>query len=93
MADIEIQRRHNLGMEQARHTVERLAVDLTQRFGGQYGWDGDTMLFNRSGAKGAIRVAPDFVLVMVTLGLMAKPFKGQIEGAINQFMDQYIGPG
>src|SRR3546814_7287333 len=52
MAGIDIQHKHSLSLAKARKGVEDVARKLADKFGFEYGWDGDEMHFNRSGVDG-----------------------------------------
>src|SRR3546814_831724 len=56
MAGIDIQHKHSLSLAKARKGVEDMARKLADKFGLEYGWDGDEMHFNRSGLDGSIAV-------------------------------------
>ncbi len=91
MADIEIERRHDLSLEDARGVVEQIAESLKQKVGGTYYWEDDTLVFSRSGTSGAIVVTPEAVFIAINTGPMMRPFRRQIATAIEQFLDEYVG--
>ncbi|KZY69228.1 polyhydroxyalkanoic acid system family protein, partial [Oleiphilus sp. HI0066] len=59
MSAIRIERTHNRGLDAAKQEAESLAEDLTEKFGLKYGWQGETLAFKGSGAKGEIHCASD----------------------------------
>ena len=91
MPTIDIKRSHPLGKDKARAAVEQVAEKLRDKFGLSTNWDGDTLRFERSGAKGAIAVTDADVHVTVDLGMMMRPMKGTIETKIKEYLDQYLG--
>lgn len=90
MAAINIRRPHNLGREGAREAVEKIARELNSRLQVAHRWEGDSMVFNRSGADGRIHVDDREVVVDIKLGLMLSPMKGIIEDQIERYLDQTL---
>lgn len=87
MHDIDIHRRHDLGIERARKLAERMAEDLGRKFGLSGGWDGDELRFERPGVKGLLSVTATDLRLSVTLGLLLKAMKGSIERAVHEEID------
>lgn len=92
MASISIQRRHCLGLAQARQRVGELAHALEQDLGATWRWQGDELRFERAGASGCVRVAEDRLEVEVSLGLLLRPFREKIAAQIGDRLDSLIGP-
>lgn len=90
MPTIHISRQHDLAPDQARAQVEKLAAQLQQELDASYHWDGDTLRFNRTGANGYIAVKPDSIEVEVKLGMLLGAFKGKVEQAINDHLDESL---
>ena len=90
MARINIVRSHTLGRAGARKAIDRLASDLSSKLQAETRWTGDTLAFNRSGAKGRIDVDDTKVHVDVDLGLMLTPMRGMIEQQINSYLDENL---
>ncbi len=84
MADIDIRRKHSLGLEGARAAAERLAAELGKRFGLKGAWEGDVLRFQRSGVDGTLAIGADEVHLQVALGFMFKAMKGSIETAVHR---------
>jgi putative polyhydroxyalkanoate system protein len=91
MADIEIERRHDLSVEEARRAVEQVAEGLKQKVGGEYYWEDDSLMFSRKGTSGAIVVTAEAVFIAINTGPMMNPFRRQMTTAIEQYLDQYVG--
>jgi putative polyhydroxyalkanoate system protein len=91
MPKIDIRRTHALPLEQARTVVDKVAARMREKFDMQSQWQGDTLLFSRSGVKGAIAVTADAVHVTADLGLMLAPLKGMVEQEIRRKLDEYFG--
>ncbi|PKL97013.1 MAG: polyhydroxyalkanoic acid system protein [Gammaproteobacteria bacterium HGW-Gammaproteobacteria-9] len=54
MAQIIVERTHNLGREAAREKADELAARLAREFGVSCQWQGDVLAVKRSGADGRI---------------------------------------
>ena len=90
MATINIVRSHSLGRDKARAAVENLANDISNKLQATTEWQGDTLTFSRSGAKGRIDVEESKVKVNVELGMMLSPMRGMVEQQINSYLDQHF---
>jgi putative polyhydroxyalkanoate system protein len=55
-----------------------------------YQWQGDTLLFKRSGADGSIAVSDDQVRVELKLGLLLSAMSGTIKREIEQVLDKSL---
>jgi putative polyhydroxyalkanoate system protein len=90
MARIDIRRPHGKTVAEARAVVEKVAARMSEKFGTEGRWDGDTMSFARSGVKGAIAVSPSDVHVTAELGMLLSPMKGMIEDEIRKKLDEHF---
>jgi putative polyhydroxyalkanoate system protein len=52
MSGIDIRHSHSLPPAKARKAVEEIAKKLAERFDVEYRWEGDDLLFSRSGVDG-----------------------------------------
>ena len=91
MSSIDIERSHQRSAEEVRDAVERLAEKMAERFGVEYGWDGDVMAFERPGVEGEIRIGEQVVQVVASLGFMLSMMKGPIEAEIHRYLDEKLG--
>ena len=73
-------------LPQARKAVEDVAKKLAERFDVEYGWDGDTLGFNRSGVDGKIALSPKQLHVTAQLGFLLSALKGPIEAEIRRVL-------
>jgi putative polyhydroxyalkanoate system protein len=87
MAHIHFQHNHSMGAKAAKARVEGIAENIKSRFGVKYGWQGNTLSFNRSGVNGTIDVDDNTVTIDAELGMMYSAFKGQIESQLKSYMD------
>jgi putative polyhydroxyalkanoate system protein len=92
VASITIQRRHRLGLAQARERVGELAHALEQDLEATWQWQGDELRFERAGASGCVRVDEERLDVEVKLGLLLRPFRERIAAQISDRLDSLIGP-
>ena len=91
MADIDIQRTHQLPLKDAKAKVEQIAERIAERFDVEYGWRGNTLQFNRSGVDGQIAVSAKDLRVSVRLGFLLFALKSAIEREINGTIDKHFG--
>lgn len=75
-------------LAKARKAVEDVARKLAERFDVEYGWDGDTLNFARSGVDGKIALAPEQLHVTAQLGFLLSALKGPIEAEIRRVLDE-----
>ena len=94
MADIHIVREHKLGLEQARKLAlrwaevaeEKLDMECTYEEGKAH----DVVHFKRPGASGELNVGKDRFTLEARLGLLLGVFKGKIESAIVENLDELL---
>jgi putative polyhydroxyalkanoate system protein len=87
MADIEIQRVHDLGLKAAHVAAERMAEHLGRKFGLKGDWQGNVLKFERPGVSGSLAVSDKDLRLSVSLGFLLKAMKGSIEQAIAHELD------
>jgi putative polyhydroxyalkanoate system protein len=90
MADIDIKRRHKLSRA-ARETAVNELVAFLDGFASSVSREGSTLSFSGKGFTGTVMVSDDEVTGYVTLGLLAKPFRKQLEAEINRHLDTRLG--
>ncbi|TWT23446.1 polyhydroxyalkanoic acid synthase [Luteimonas marina] len=88
MSGIDIHHAHSLPMAKARKAVEQVAKKLAERFDVEYGWDGDTLNFARSGVDGKIALEPKQLHVTASLGFLLSAMKGPIEAEIRRVLSE-----
>ena len=88
MADIRIQRSHELGHTKARAAAEKIAVHLQEKYQLNYRWEGDSVQFKRTGVSGHLEVTNNEVMLQVKLGFLLMPLKHQIEQEIHRYIDR-----
>ncbi len=87
MADIHFVRKHDLPLADAKIRVQQAADQLGQEYDLQSEWDGDTLLFSRSGVQGAMAVTANDVSLEVKLGFLLRPFKAKFEQHIERSLE------
>jgi putative polyhydroxyalkanoate system protein len=88
MADIDLRRKHGLGIKAARAAAEKMSEHLGKKFGLQGEWSGDTLRFERPGVTGALAITEQDLHLTITLGFLLKAMRGSIENAVNGELDQ-----
>lgn len=86
MPTIDIRHTHGLDPSQARQAVQHIADTLAQRFGVQQSWQGDSLMFKRSGVDGRVHLEPGAVRVTAELGFLLGAMKGTIEDEIRRVL-------
>ena len=94
MADIRIQRSHQLGLPKARKIAWQWAEDVEKRFEMECtvieGKTGDTVEFRRPGVNGRLLVAADHFDLEASLGFLLGAFSRRIEAEIEQNLDALL---
>jgi len=88
MPSIQIERKHNKPIKEARAAVERVAEHIAERFSVDYQWEGSTLHFVRSGVDGHIELSRGKVRVIANLSFLLSAIKGPIERAIHEHIDR-----
>lgn len=91
MPSIDIRRRHDKSIKEARAAVERVAAKINEKFSVECGWNGNTLEFERSGVHGSISLGKGEVRVVANLGFLLSALKGTIEAEIHKVMDREFG--
>ena len=94
MADINIQRPHQLGLAKARKVAWAWAEEVESRFDMECtvveGSTQDTVEFKRSGVNGTLVVAADHFDLHAKLGFLLGAFSKTIEGEITKNLDELL---
>ena len=77
-----IHRRHNLGIEEAKRRVDKVAEEIGPKWNLKSWWDGDRLRVQGSGVKGRILVDEESVEVFVQ-----EPIRAAIESSIDHYID------
>ncbi len=87
---IDIQKKHTKSLKEAQQVADDLASDLSDKFGVNYHWDGDTIIFERMGVNGEIDVNEDVVHVRAQLGFLLSYLEPAVEKEVNRYLDEHF---
>jgi putative polyhydroxyalkanoate system protein len=88
MASIDIKRKHDKPLKDAKKSVERVAKQIADKFDVEYDWSGNTLNFSRSGVDGKIAVSAKEVHVLANLGFLLMAIKGPVEREILRYLEE-----
>lgn len=91
MSMIDVRQAHSLTPEQARSAVDAIAGKLAQRFDVASRWDGDVLVFSRSGVDGRIELQPQAIRVTAELGFLLSAMSGTVESEIRRVLAEKLG--
>ncbi|MDZ7790440.1 MAG: polyhydroxyalkanoic acid system family protein [Xanthomonadales bacterium] len=87
---INIRKPHSMNLEDAQQVADDLASDLANKFSIHYGWDGDTIVFERTGVHGEIDVDEESVHVRAKLNFFLSYLQPAVEKEINRYLDEHF---
>ena len=90
MSAIDIHARHKMNREDAQDAADQLAQDLADKFDIEYGWDEDTIYFERTGVNGSIKVDGKQIHIVAQLGFMLSMFKDRFESEIRRYLKTHF---
>ena len=90
MSNIHLKRPHALGLDGARRAVQRVADEMTEKYGLQCDWNGDVLSFARSGVSGTLAVGEAEILLEAELGMILSAFRPRIEEQLQKNFDHYF---
>ncbi len=93
MADISLNRAHQLGLKGAKAAADKMSAKLNEKFDLVCTWSGDTLNFQRPGVNGKMMVTETHMQLDVTLGFLLKAMKGPIEKAVVENLDTALAAG
>lgn len=85
---IDIKKEHDKSLTEAQQIADNLAQDLADKFSIDYGWDGDTLVFQRMGVSGEIDVDDKVVHVKARLGFFLSYLEPAVEKEIHRYLDE-----
>ncbi len=91
MSHIDIHARHDLSHDDAIAAADKLCEELASKFDIDYGWDEDTIHFERLGVHGSISVLKNEIDIKAKLGFMLMMLKDPIEKEIVRHLQQHFG--
>jgi putative polyhydroxyalkanoate system protein len=91
MADIKTSRKHSLNESELRARLENLAAQMRKKFGIQCDFQGNVVHLSGDTVKsGMVTWTSDSLAIELTLGLMGKMFKRQIQKEIEKHIDAIV---
>lgn len=90
MSEINITKKHKLGLKKAKAKVNKLADQLAQDYDLESEWDGDSLVFQRAGVSGQLDVSKDEVQLVMKLGFLMAAFKPKIEAQLISNLDKFV---
>ncbi|MEP6970868.1 MAG: polyhydroxyalkanoic acid system family protein [Betaproteobacteria bacterium] len=94
MADLHIERKHTLGLKEARkiafNWAEQVESDLGMQCTYEEGRSLDRVSFSRSGVKGELQVSKDKFELDAKLGFLIGAFKDRIEAEIGDMLSKLL---
>lgn len=87
---IDIRKTHSMSLEGAQQVADQLAADLAEKFNIEYGWDEDTIVFERTGVHGEIDVDETCVHVRARLSFLLTYLQPAVEKEINRYLDEHF---
>lgn len=91
MPSIDISRPHSLSIPAAKKAVNRVAAHIAEKFEVDSAWQGNTLVFRRSGVDGHIQVEAKTVRVTVELGFLLMAIRGTVDREIRRYLDEEFG--
>ena len=91
MPSIDISRPHSLSIAAAKKAVDRVAAHIAEKFEVDSAWQGNTLVFRRSGVDGHIQVEAKKVRVTVELGFLLLAIRGTVEREIRRYLEEEFG--
>lgn len=86
MADIRITQSHKLPHKKAKAAAQKVADQMAQEYEMASEWDGDVLLFKRSGVSGKLTVGAREAHLEISLGFLLKAFASTIEEKVSAKM-------
>ncbi len=90
MSRIDIKREHGKNLDAAQQIADNIAADLAEKFHIEYGWDGDELVFSRTGVSGSIQVDDSVIHIQAQLGFFLSYLRPAIEKEINRYLEEHF---
>jgi putative polyhydroxyalkanoate system protein len=88
-----IRRSHDLGLDEARIRIDRIAETLGNQYSLTSSWSGDHVLVRGNGVNGRIVVSHEHVEAEIHLGISLLLMHHQIRSRVEEVMDEHFGQG
>lgn len=90
MADIDIERNHELSEDELRKRLTAMETKLSERYGVKLAWRGNAADVKGTGVTGTIAIEKQRIAINLKLGLMMKPLSGKIREAMEKQLDKAL---
>ncbi|MBS1200805.1 MAG: polyhydroxyalkanoic acid system protein [Proteobacteria bacterium] len=90
MSHITIRRRHKLGHAELLDRVSHLAGRLSEKYGADCRWEGETVYIEHSNVTGTVEVSKSEVVVDARLGFFLSMFHERVEEEITKILDEEL---
>ena len=91
MSTVDISREHDLSVADCNEALNQLASYLRGHFGASVNESEGQLDFDGKGFSGRVVIVPGVASGTIKLGLLARPFKRQLESEINRQLDARLG--
>ena len=91
MGDITIVQQHVLSMDDARSAAQKVADQMQTDYEMSWEWQGDVLVFQRSGFSGTLALAEGEATLELSLGIMLRGFAKKIEEQVTKNMAKVFG--
>ncbi|MES2150974.1 MAG: polyhydroxyalkanoic acid system family protein [Pseudomonadota bacterium] len=91
MAEISIVQEHRLTPQKARDAAQKVAEKLAQDYDLEWEWEGDVLLFERSGVQGSLTLEAKQAEIFIKLGFLMSAFATTIEAKVAENMRKVFG--
>jgi putative polyhydroxyalkanoate system protein len=91
MADIRVTQKHKLSHKKARAAAKKVAEKIAEEFDMSTEWDGNVLIFQRSGVSGTLTVHETEARLEIHLGFLLKAFSARIEDEVRKNMKKVFG--
>lgn len=90
MANVYVERDHQLNSSQLKGLGEQLAAKLTDKLGGSATWQGQELHYKQAGATAHAVLGDSKVTVEVELGFLMAGFASMVKSEIERTLDKYL---
>ena len=90
MADIHIERQHNLSSQTLKGRLMEMETKLAERYGVRLVWRGDEADVKGAGVTGTVAITAQSVVVDLKLGLLVRAFSGKIKETMERHLQKAL---
>lgn len=91
MADISITQTHKLPHKKAKAAAQKVADQMAEEYDMASEWDGDVLVFKRTGVSGKLTLSEQHAKLEIRLGILLKAFAPTIEEKVTAKMKKVFG--